>query len=130
MKLNDQINLLQNKLEINIQKSELEYIKYNNLQLKYLKMVHKKKQEEQDNLLIESIKQIRNKRRENTLKKTNSNKINNFDNINVDTSIILPILKDKNLSKTIKKLEEEQIKKENKGDKNELYNINNIKEIK
>ena len=101
MKLNEQINLLQNKLEINEQKSELENIKYNNLQLKYLKMVHKKKQEEQDNLLIESIKQIRNKKRDNTLKKTNSNKINNFDNLNINTSIILPILKDKNISKSI-----------------------------
>ena len=129
MKLNDQINLLQNKLEINIQKSELEYIKYNNLQIKYLKMVHKKKQTEQDNLLIESIRQVRNKKKENTLRKTNSNKINNIDNLNIDENMILPLLKDKNISKTIKIIEEEQIKKENKGDKKELYNKNNIKEI-
>ena len=129
IKMNDIINNLKNELEIKDKKMELNEVKYNNLQIKYLKMVHKKKQTEQDNLLIESIRQVRNKKKENTLRKTNSNKINNIDNLNIDENMILPLLKDKNISKTIKIIEEEQIKKENKGDKKELYTKNNIKEI-
>lgn len=147
MKLNEKINHLQNILEIKDEKTELNNKKYNTLQIKYLKMLHTKKKSEQDNLLKQSINLnlSRKKKRQITIKKMkqnlslnsiyndidnnnniNYNKINN-DNINFEGKIILPLLKDKNISRYNKNSEEVQIKKENKGNKNDL---NNTKEKK
>ena len=61
-KLNEQINNLQNEIEIKEQKEEQNNVKFNNLQLKYLKMIHDKKKAEQDNLLLMSMKLMRIKR--------------------------------------------------------------------
>lgn len=132
IKLNEKINHLQNILEIKDEKTELNNKKYNNLQMKYLKMLHIKKKTEQDNLLMESLNQIRKKKRQNTIKKMkrniNLNSIDNDDdNVNCEGNVVLPLLKNKNISRYNKNFEEDQFKKENKGNIND---INNNKEKK
>ncbi len=121
IKLNDQISTLKNELEIKDQKEEMNNVKYNKLQLKYLKMFHNKKKLEQDNLLISSMKQINKKNKENTPNKFNSIN-NNLDNLNFDTSIILPALKDKTTSKSIKKINVNLFKKIIQENKTEICN--------
>jgi predicted RNase H-like nuclease (RuvC/YqgF family) len=118
IKLNDQISTLKNELEIKDQKEEMNNVKYNNLQLKYLKMFHNKKKLEQDNLLIASMKTINQKNKENTPNKLNS--INN--NLNCDTSIILPELKEKAISRSIKKINFNLYKKIIQENKTEIFN--------
>lgn len=116
IKLNEQINVLQNKLELKEQDTEFNNIKYNNLQIKYLKMIHNKKKMEQENLLIESMNQVRNKKKQNTINKFSKNKKNYNDNMTCDTSIVLPLLKEKNNNiRIIKNIEEDQIQKENEN---------------
>ena len=104
IKLNEQINNLQNEIEIKEQKEEQNNVKYNNLQLKYLKMIHDKKKAEQDNLLMISMKLLNNKSKQFIYQKPNSN-INN----NSDINVMLPVLRDKNNTKTvIKNIEKEE----------------------
>lgn len=116
IKLNEQINNLKNEIEIKEQKVELNNVKYNNLQMKYLKMVHNIKRMEQDNLLILSMNQLRNKNKQIPNKKMTLNINNNSPDIcNYDTNsnVILPILKDNKISNNIKIVDKEQLKKEN-----------------
>jgi len=122
LKLNEQINNLQNEMEIKEKKVELNNFKFNNLQLKYLKMIHNKKKTEQNNLLMLSMKQIHNNKiNQNNYRTSNSNssKNNYSDTIKSDTNIVLPVLKDKNISKNIIK----NYEKDNLEGKNELHNI-------
>ena len=127
LKLNEQINYLQNEMEIKEKKVELNNFKFNNLQLKYLKMIHNKKKTEQNNLLMLSMKQIHNNKINQNNYRTsnsNSNKNNYSDTIKSDTNIVLPILKDKNISKNIiKNFEKDNLEGNNQKSKNELHNI-------
>ena len=131
IKLNNQIITLKNKLEIKDQKEEMNNAKYNNLQLKYLKMFHNKKKLEQDILLLSSMKEIHKKNKEN--KENTQNKIksikNYLDNLNCDTSTILPSLKDKTTSRSIKKNNINLFKKIIQENKKEIFN-DKIKEKK
>ena len=127
LKLNEQINNLQNEMEIKEKKVELNNFKFNNLQLKYLKMIHNKKKTEQNNLLMLSMKQIHNNKiNQNNYRTSNSNssKNNYSDTIKSDTNIVLPVLKDKNISKNIiKNFEKDKLEGNNQKSKNELHNI-------
>ena len=131
LKLNEQINNLQNEMEIKEKKVELNNFKFNNLQLKYLKMIHNKKKTEQNNLLMLSMKQIHNNKiNQNNYRTSNSNssKNNYSDTIKSDTNIVLPVLKDKNISKNIiKNFEKDKLEGNNQKSKNELNNITNNK---
>ena len=67
------------------------------------------------------MKQINKKNKENTPNKFNSIN-NNLDNLNFDTSIILPALKDKTTSKSIKKININLFKKIIQENKTEICN--------
>ena len=105
IKMNDIINNLKNELEINAKKMELNDIKFNNLQIKYLKLFQQKRKIENDTLLKKSQENLANHRAKNnysTPKKVfqanntiNNNNIKNNDNEN---GMNLPIINDVNSS--------------------------------
>ena len=108
IKMNDIINNLKNELEINQKKSELQINKYNNLQMRYLKLVNKNKKSENEFLLKLSKEHLLSKSKNpfeylqmKTMGNTNE-VINNQNNkINNDINLNLPKIFDNNLSISI-----------------------------
>ena len=108
IKMNDIINNLKNELEIRQKKSELQINKYNNLQMRYLKLVNKNKKSENEFLLKLSKEHLLNKSKNpyeylqmKTMGNTNE-VINNQNNkINNDINLNLPKIFDNNLSISI-----------------------------
>ena len=108
IKMNDIINNLKNELEIKQKKSELQINKYNNLQMRYLKLVNKNKKSENEFLLKLSKEHLLSKSKNpyeylqmKTMGNTNE-VINNQNNkINNDINLNLPKIFDNNLSISI-----------------------------
>jgi hypothetical protein len=110
IKLNDIINNLKNEIEINQKKMELHNIKFKNLQIKYLKLVHQNKKSENDFLLKLSKEHLLIKSKNNydylqiKTMENNNNIINNQTiKINDESNINLPKIFDNNLSISVNK---------------------------
>ena len=140
MKMNDIINHLKNEIEIKEKKMQLNDIKFNNLQVKYLKLVQLKKKIENETLLKLSQENLANYRAKNNFscKKSKITKVNNTlsNNIkinDIDNEMNLPIIYDVNSSLTIHKDNNSSInrrikKKSNNIDIKESYSSTNNNE--
>ena len=107
-KMKDIINNLKNELEIKQKKIELNNNKFNNLQIKYLKLVQLNKKNENDFLLKLSKEQLLNKSKYNFdyfhLKTfENDNELINNLYININRESNLPKIFDKSLSISVNK---------------------------
>ena len=107
-KMKDIINNLKNELEIKQKKIELNNNKFNNLQIKYLKLFQLNKKNENDFLLKLSKEQLLNKSKYNFdyfhLKTfENDNELINNLNININRESNLPKIFDKSLSISVNK---------------------------
>lgn len=108
IKMNDEINNLKNELEIKQKKLELNNNKFNNLQIKYLKLVQQNKKNENDFLLKLTKEQLLNKEKYNydylRLKTMeNNNNIINNQTISTNKDVNLPKIFDKSLTISINK---------------------------
>ncbi len=133
-------NHLKNEIEIKEKKMQLNDIKFNNLQVKYLKLVQLKKKIENETLLKLSQENLANYRAKNNFscKKSKITKVNNTlsNNIkinDIDNEMNLPIIYDVNSSLTIHKDNNSSInrrikKKSNNIDIKESYSSTNNNE--
>lgn len=108
IKLNDIINNLKNELEIKDQKMEFNNIKFNNLQIKYLKLFQQKRKIENESLLKLSKEHLANTKAKNNYSTPKKNmKLMNTLNSNIDKNneLIknLPLINDVNSSLSISK---------------------------
>ena len=108
IKINDEINNLKNELEIKQKKLELNNNKFNNLQIKYLKLVQQNKKNENDFLLKLTKEQLLNKGKYNydylRLKTMeNNNNIINNQTISANKDVNLPKIFDNSLTISINK---------------------------
>ena len=133
IKMNDIINNLKNELEIKDKKIELNDAKYNNLQIKYLKLFQQKRKIENESLLKLSKDQLTKTRITNnfsTPKKFFQNNSNNTINVNKlknnEISKNLPLINDVNSSLNINKnINNKYIKKKQDIDLMESYSMTN-----
>ena len=132
--MNEIINNLKNELEINEKKIEMNNNKFNNLQIKYLKLFQQKRRIENESLLKMSKDQLLNKRKNNysTQKKNliinNINEVNNNDKNN-DIVQNLPLINDVNSSLSIsKKTTNRLVKKKENINIKESYSMTNNNE--
>ena len=105
LRLNEIINNLKNELELNKKKFEFNNKKFENLQVKYLKLFRQNKKNENEFLLKLTKEQLINKTKNNydypqmkTMENINSQTIN----INTELNINLPKINDNSLSVSVK----------------------------
>ena len=105
LRLNEIINNLKNELELNKKKFEFNNKKFENLQVKYLKLFQQNKKNENEFLLKLTKEQLINKTKNNydypqmkTMENINSQTIN----INTELNINLPKINDNSLSVSVK----------------------------
>ena len=132
IKMNDIINNLKNELEIKDKKMELNDVKYNNLQIKYLKLFQQKRKIENESLLKmskEQLTKVRNTNNYSTPKKffqNNNNTINLNKIKNNEIAKNLPLINDVNSSINITKNNNNRyIKKKQDIDIKESYSMTN-----
>ena len=118
LRLNEIINNLKNELELNKKKFEFNNKKFENLQVKYLKLFQQNKKNENEFLLKLTKEQLINKTKNNydypqmkTMENVNSQTIN----INTELNINLPKINDNSLSVTVKE--------KNNSKKNKIINM-------
>lgn len=118
LRLNEIINNLKNELELNKKKFEFNNKKFENLQVKYLKLFRQNKKNENEFLLKLTKEQLINKTKNNydypqmkTMENVNSQTIN----INTELNINLPKINDNSLSVTVKE--------KNNSKKNKIINM-------
>ena len=118
LRLNEIINNLKNELELNKKKFEFNNKKFENLQVKYLKLFRQNKKNENEFLLKLTKEQLINKTKNNydypqmkTMENINSQTIN----INTELNINLPKINDNSLSVTVKE--------KNNSKKNKIINM-------
>ena len=118
LRLNEIINNLKNELELNKKKFEFNNKKFENLQVKYLKLFQQNKKNENEFLLKLTKEQLINKTKNNydypqmkTMENINSQTIN----INTELNINLPKINDNSLSVTVKE--------KNNSKKNKIINM-------
>lgn len=131
IKLNDIINNLRNELEIKDQKMEFNNIKFNNLQIKYLKLFQQKRKIENESLLKLSKEHLANTKAKNNYSTPKKNmKLMNTLNSNIDKNneLIknLPLINDVNSSLSISKNNNGRyLKKKKILDNKESYSMTN-----
>ena len=118
LRLNEIIINLKNELELNKKKFEFNNKKFENLQVKYLKLFQQNKKNENEFLLKLTKEQLINKTKNNydypqmkTMENINSQTIN----INTELNINLPKINDNSLSVTVKE--------KNNSKKNKIINM-------
>ena len=108
IKMNDIINNLKNELEIKEKKMELNDIKFNNLQIKYLKLFQQKRKIENESLLKISQENLTNFRSKNNCSsqikftKVNNTSNNNIKNNDINFDMNLPVIEPIHLCRFIK----------------------------
>ena len=131
IKLNDIINNLRNELEIKDQKMEFNNIKFNNLQIKYLKLFQQKRKIENESLLKLSKEHLANTKAKNNYStpKKNMKLMNTLSsNIDKNNELIknLPLINDVNSSLSISKNNNGRyLKKKKILDNKESYSMTN-----
>ena len=132
IKMNDIINNLKNELEIKDKKMELNEVKYNNLQIKYLKLFQQKRKIENESLLKISKEQLTKNRMTNNLSTPkrffqNNNTINVNKLKNNEIAKNLPLINDVNSSLNFIKSNgnNRYIKKKQDIDIKESYSMTN-----
>ena len=118
IRLNDIINNLHNELELNQKKLKFNNKKFENLQVKYLKLFQQKKKNENEFLLKLSKEQMINKTKnsyEHFQLKTMENINNQTINTNSELNINLPKINENNISVSIKE--------KNNSQKNKIINM-------
>ena len=131
IKLNDIINNLKNELEIKDQKMEFNNIKFNNLQIKYLKLFQQKRKIENESLLKLSKEHLANTKAKNNYStpKKNMKLMNTLSsNIDKNNELIqnLPLINDVNSSLSISKNNNGRyLKKKKILDNKESYSMTN-----
>ena len=131
IKLNDIINNLKNELEIKDQKMEFNNIKFNNLQIKYLKLFQQKRKIENESLLKLSKEHLANTKAKNNYStpKKNMKLMNTLSsNIDKNNELIknLPLINDVNSSLSISKNNNSRyLKKKKILDNKESYSMTN-----
>jgi hypothetical protein len=137
IKMNDIINNLKNELEIKEKKMELNDIKFNNLQIKYLKLFQQKRKIENESLLKISQENLANFRSKNNFSsqikftKVNNTLNNNIKNNDINFEMNLPAINDANSSLPIHKdnnHSNKYIKKKKNLDIKETYSSTNNNE--
>ena len=131
IKMNEIINNLKNELEINEKKIEINNIKFNNLQMKYLKLFQQKRKIENENLLKMSKEQLVNVRKNNYSTPKKNILINNINDIVKNNDIVqnLPLISDVNSSLSItKNTSNRLIKKKHNLDIKDSYSMTNNNE--
>ena len=133
IKMNDIINNLKNELEIKDKKMELNDVKYNNLQIKYLKLFQQKRKIENESLLKISKEQLTKNRITNNFSTPkrllqNNNTINVNKLKNNEKAENLPLINDVNSSLNFTKSNNNNnryIKKKQDIDIKESYSMTN-----